>query len=278
MKTTFILFLLAILLADLHAETYHYFYLSDQRVVTVELLDAQKAILNYINLSDGFEIIQAPMLVLLDGAGKPSYGHVIEVDNPSEASERFKVSDLLKPREYKGYNILGKYNFEPAPAKAYFKVGSRILEMEPLSKEDFELVAARIGEIDLAGQSPERVVREAGFNRGYGVLHRAGGEGSEELEKLFRDLELVPPILLANPQPGLPKSALNLPDPVVVKLSALVTRSGGVHKLEVRQGINPTVDEIAIEAVRNSWKFLPAISKGEVADATLTLNVVFQRK
>ncbi len=59
--------------------THHYFFLSDQRIITVELINEQKSILNYINLGDSFEIIQAPKLLILDAEGRPYNGHVIEV-------------------------------------------------------------------------------------------------------------------------------------------------------------------------------------------------------
>ena len=60
--------------------TRHFFFLSDQRIITVELINEQKSILNYINLGDSFEIIQAPELLILDAEGRPYHGHVIEVE------------------------------------------------------------------------------------------------------------------------------------------------------------------------------------------------------
>lgn len=255
----------------------HFFYLSDQRVVTVERINEQKIILNYINLSDEFELVRAPMLVFVDSEGKNHRGHLIEVEEPADPLQMFKVSDLLKPHAYRGYTILGDFKLQAPVSKVYFKVGSRTLELEPVSKEDFELVAARITQIDLESELPGAAVREAGFHRGHGELHSAGSETAQALEKLFPELELVQPVLLASPPPKLPSSAAGLPDPVVVKISALVSRAGGVHELKVEKGLNATLDALALETVRNSWKFLPAISKGEVADARLTLNVVFQR-
>lgn len=260
--------------------TRHYFFLSDRRIVTVELIDAQKAILNYINLGDTFEIIQAPMLLFLDSTDRPHRGHVIQIENPSDPAKLFKVTALIKPGQYEGYSILGRYDFQSPPQKAFFKVSSRIIELEPVSEEDFELLAARIGELDLSIKSGKQMVLGAGFHRGHGLLYSAGTEEAEELEKYFpdSDLELLAPVLLSAPQPALPSSFADLPDPVIVQLSAFVSRSGGVHRVRVMQGINPKLDELAVDTVQNSWTFLPAISKGEIANTQLTLNVVFRRK
>ena len=46
---------------------------------------------------------------------------------------------------------------------------------------------------------------------------------------------------------------------------------------EVETGIDAKLDSIALEVVRNSWDFLPAISEGEAVAAELVLRVVFRR-
>ena len=269
----------ALFLAPLLGQGFrHYLFLSDQRIVTVELIGAGEAILNYINLSQEFEVVQAPFLVLFDSEGRIYRGHLIQVENPSVPEERYQVSDLIGPGKLGGYTIVGDYRFRSPPRRAYFRVGSAILELEPLSEKAFEQLAERVGELDLspgAGGVPR--VRAAGFQRGYGVLHRAGSEEAAQWENYFPDLEALQPVLLANPLPRRPASAAHLPDPIVVRIRALITRAGGVRDLRVSQGVNEKLDEIALETVRNRWKLLPAISKGEVADSQLTLKVFFQR-
>ena len=77
--------------------TRHYFFLSDQRIVTLELINERKSILNYINLGDSFEIIQAPLLLILDAEERAYHGHVIEVEETTHPGERFKVTELVQP-------------------------------------------------------------------------------------------------------------------------------------------------------------------------------------
>lgn len=257
--------------------TRHYFFLSDQRIVTVELISERKSILNYINLGDSFEIIQAPLLLILDEEDRAYHGHVIEVEEATHPGERFKVTELVQPARYFGFNIWGNYSFQSAPEKAYLKVGSRIVELAPVSESDFNFLATRIGNLDLEMEDGKQMVLMAGFRQGWGTIHSSGAEEVREIEPLFPDLKLVPPVFLEGAQPGLPASFAHLPDPVVVELSARVSRAGALSDIEVVHGLAPRLDRLAIDTVRNTWSFLPAISEGKIADTQLTFNVVFRR-
>ncbi len=259
------------------AGTRHYFFLSDQRIITVELINEQKTILNYINLGDSFEIIQAPELLIIDAEGLPYHGHVIEVEDATHPSDRFKVTELVQPDRYVGYNIWGNYRFQAPPEKVFLKVGSRIVELEPVSKSDFNLLASKIGNLDLAMENGKQMVLTAGFRQGYGTIYGSGAAEVQQIEIHFPDLEVVAPVFLEGAQPALPSSFAHLPDPVVVELSGRVSRSGALSDIEVVNGIAPRLDQLARETAQNTWRFLPAISKGKVADIQLTFNVVFRR-
>ena len=257
--------------------TRQFFFLSDQRIITVELINEQKSILNYINLGDSFEIIQAPQLLILDAEGHPYHGHLIEVEDPTDPSERFKVTELIQPDRYVGYNIWGNYRFQAPPEKVFLKVGSRIVELELVSKSDFNLLASKIGNLDLAMENGKQMVLTAGFRQGYGTIYGSGAAEVQQIENHFPDLELLAPVLLEGAQPTLPASFAHLPDPVVVELSGRVSRSGALSDIEVVHGVAPRLDQLARETAQNTWMFLPAISKGKIADIQLTFNVVFRR-
>lgn len=255
----------------------HYVYVSDKRIVTLELIDAQSAILNYFNLDDSIVFIRAPHVLVLDSAGNAYRGHVIQVDDPPTVDQRYSVSELVKERTYKGFTILGNFNFQAAPVRAYLRLGGRISELEPISDDDFEVVASRVGDVDLTAENTALMIEMAGFRSGHGDLFATTDEKAAQIAPLFPDLDLLPPVLVTEEKPALPEEFLKLPDPVVVQLSAAVGRSGGLYKIEVKKGINPKLDKLAVEFVQNTWKMLPAISKGEVADSETTLNVVFER-
>ena len=256
----------------------HYFFLSDQRIVTVELINPQKAILNYINLGDTYEFLEAPGLLILDSDGGFFNGHVLEIEEAEDPRERYKVSELIQPHVYVGYNILGNYRLGGSAEKVYFKVGSRILELEGVFEREFDFIASRVGALNLAIENGKQMVLQAGFREGHGVIHRIGSDEALPIEAEFPDLELIPPVLLLEPRPLLPSSRSHLPDPVMVQIKGMVMRSGGLSNPRVFQGIDPELDRRALATVENSWSFLPAISKGAVVDTELTLNVAFRRE
>jgi len=257
--------------------TRQYMYLSDQRILTLEVANSEKAILNYINLGQAYDLIEATNVVLLDELGGSCRGHVIAIEPVTDPTERYKVSELLAPKKFEGFTILGDFRME-APAKtAYFKTGGRILELEALTAEDFEKAAELVAGIDLTTDDPKFALQRAGFTRGYGKIFFAGTPNADNLEKYFAQADVLAPIPVYRPAPKLPTKFADLPDPVFVELKLLVSKSGGLYQFEVTRSPNPTVGELAMETVKNSWRFLPAISKGQVADASLTLRVTFQR-
>lgn len=255
-----------------------YLYLSDQRIITLEFINSNSVIVNYINLDDTFDLLLARNLVFLDVQGAAYRGHLFELEDAEGQEKRFDVSDLISPGEFSGFVIAGDYRFRDPPVKPLVKIAGKIFELEALDSEEFEIVAARIGELDLKAENKTEAVRRAGFGRGFGRFFLVGSESASEFEPYFRDEEVVAPVPLQTPPPLLPSSESDLPDPVFVKIKAYVSRAGGLRNLEVVQGINKKLDQIALDTVQNSWLFLPAISGNEVAEAELTLNVVFRRQ
>ena len=255
----------------------HFLYLSDQRVVTVELLDEQMVILNFINLGDNFEFFRAHELVLVDSGGHLGKGHLIVLEDPVDPEEIYQVGDLVKPRTFLGHNIAGYYRFETGLAKCYLKLGGRILGLEPLTMEAFEQVASMVSEIDLESDNPTKMIQNIGFTRGYGDLY-TGSDIGPLLGSYFPDEEVTQTLLLENPKPQLPEYAANLSEPVVIVVSATISRTGGIFDLKIVEGIDKQLDSLALDSVQNSWRFLPAISKGKIVVSELILNVLFQKQ
>ncbi|MBI4446730.1 MAG: energy transducer TonB [Acidobacteria bacterium] len=253
-----------------------FLYLSDQRIATVELVSDHEAILNYFNLKDDYEVIQAPYLVIQFENEAALRGHVIQNERPSSPPQKYQVHDLLKPRDYRGFTVLGNFRNPSNCRQAFLKVGSQVLELEPVEEEEFGLTEARVGRLDLQSEDRVGMIENAGFTRGYGTIHPVGSETFSRLERLFPDLESIAPLVLKNPPPRLPDRHPSA-DTVLVKVKGLVNREGGIFDLKVLDEVEPDLGQAAVETIRNSWVFLPAISKGEVAEAEVTLNVVFQK-
>ena len=60
-----------------------------------------------------------------------------------------------------------------------------------------------------------------------------------------------------------------------VKLTAVINKSGGIQDLRVEKGLGRGLDERALEAVKNSWVFLPATRNGEVVETVISFEVEF---
>jgi protein TonB len=60
-----------------------------------------------------------------------------------------------------------------------------------------------------------------------------------------------------------------------VRLSATINKNGGIQDLKVEKGLGRGLDERAMEAVKNSWAFLPATRNGEVLESTVRIEVDF---
>lgn len=258
--------------------TSQYVYLSDQRIVTLEIVDSKSLVLNYFNLGDSFEILEAPMVALVDGAGAHFNGHLIDLEQAVGTAERYAISRLMKPGKFAGFLILGDFRTRNRIERAYLQISGRVLELESLDPDSFELLAARIGELDLAAGDRKWAIERAGFSRGFGELYFAGSEEAKRVEGFFSKSNVLSPVTLANPSPLLPGSESDRPDPVVVRIKAVVSRQGGLHDVQLVEGITPKLDEIAMETVRNSWELLPAISNNEIVETEVTLNVMFRRQ
>lgn len=254
-----------------------FLYVSDQRIVTVEPSDAETVYLNYINLGDSFEILTAHQLVLVGADGKVTRGHVFRLENPEDVSLPFNVQELIRPGRFTGYRVEGKFDLGGPPRRVLLKVSGRILELEAMPSREFELAVARIGELSLSNTDRRSALERAGFFRGYGKLTMSGDDEAAGIDPWFEEFPVFPPVPVAAPQPRLPSSESHLADPVLVRVSAVVSRSGGLRDVQVAEGLGGKLDQIAVQTVQNSWRFLPAISGTQVAEANVKLNVVFQR-
>jgi len=252
-------------------------YLSDQRIVTLELVDRASIIVNYINLSDTYELFDPKNIVLVDDQGNAHRGHLIKLDNPESSEMPYRVSELLKPDTITGYEIVGGFELKGAARTVLFRIGGRILELEPVRTREFDLIAARIGELDIQASEARVSLERAGFRRGLGRLIFAGTPEAAEYESYFPEAKIVPPVPLAAPQPRLPSSEAGLPDPVIIRVKAIVSRAGGLRNIEVLDGLSEKLNRIAVETVRNSWIFLPAIADSKISESEVVLRVVFRR-
>ncbi len=254
----------------------YFVYVSDKRIITAELTDNNKVIVNYINLSDVIELIEAHGLLVVDEAGNGYRGHLFLPEEATPSGSRYEVNDLVKPTQFRGFDILGNFRWKSRPSQVLLHLGSRLAELEPLDSPEFDVFATKVAQLDLSIESG-MAVSEAGFWRGQGFLHHANTEKALEIESRFPRSDPAPPVVLETPQARLPGKFSHLPDPVVVQLRVQITSRGGIQNPTVDRSIHPELDQLAIQVVLNSWQFLPAVAKGKPVGAETVLNVQFLR-
>jgi len=260
---------------DKEAPSY-FVYVSDKRIITAELTSSNKVILNYINLSDVIELIEAQALLVIDEAGNGYRGHLFLPEEPTPSGNRYQVNDLVKPTEFRGFDILGNFRWKSRPSQAILQLGSRLVELEPLDSAEFDVFATKVAQLDLSQESGIAVL-EAGFWQGQGFLHQANTEKALAIESRYPVRDPSPPVALATPQARLPDKFSQLTDPVVVQVRVQITSRGGVQNPTVARSVDPELDQLAIQVVLNSWQFLPAVAKGKPVGSETVLNVQFLR-
>ncbi len=255
-----------------------FLYLSDQRIVTLEVVNGSSAVINYLNLSEAYSVFMPYNLILFGNQGQWKRGQVIKNEDFADTDNRFLATSLIKPGKVYGVEIMGNLKLNGVVERAILKIEGRILFFEKLNKRDFEVALARISNIDLDRNNRKSALQRAGFTRGFGRMIFEGTDPAKEYSEFFMEDTVLGPVAIADPKPLLPSAFSHLPDPVVVRVIGFISRFGGLKDTSVIEGLDPVLDELALETVRGSWQFLPAIQGTEVAEAEVKLNVVFRRE
>lgn len=258
-------------------EFHHFLYVSNRRVVALELIDETEAILNYINLGRNYELLESNNLLILDSAGKGYRGHLLKRDKADDGGQIFQVAELFAPRDFRGYSVVGNFRFRVSPRSAYLRVGSKVLELAPLDPDEFERLADWIGKLNLETENATLALYEAGFQHGLGQILSAGQLEASPVSSLLEKSDVLPPVVLKTPAPRLLPRFSHLPDPVVVRVRLELTAKGGITNLSVEEGVDPELDQVALEVVRNSWVLLPAVSGGKTIRSAMLVRVQFAR-
>src|SRR2546425_781134 len=91
-------------LGSARATSSYFAYISDHRVITVEIASRNQAVLNVINLSDETLVIHPYDLLLKNGA-RAGTGQVFQRD-AKESGDTFFATQLINPREFIGLTVV----------------------------------------------------------------------------------------------------------------------------------------------------------------------------
>lgn len=253
-------------------------YVGPQYVITAEVASARSFILNFINLSD-FVIVAQPAEFIYKGVSERFYiGQVFEQEHKDTRGDTLKytASVLLKGRSFTGLTLLGGFREMDQIEELSIRIGAKRFYLQPLEKAQFEQLAAKIGELDLKSPDMRAALQEANI-AALGNIKSTDGtsEWDRDWQGLLRTDGVNLPKIIERPPVTPTDEAIRKGTYGRVRLSALINKNGGIQDLRVEKGLGRGLDERAIDAVKNSWVFLPGTKNGEVIEGAVSLNVEF---
>ena len=251
-------------------------FVDAKHVITAEVASEDTFVVNFINLSDYVVVIQPADFIYRGISGKHYIGQVYELKHQDSLGnlQKYSASVLVRGRSFEGLNIVGLFREEDAIEELSVRVGSRRYYLQGLEKPAFEELAKKIESMDLYSEDVTGMfnglnVREMGYARD------ADGtaEWDKDWEGLLTEDGINPPRVIRNPPVYYPADDSRHKEDGTVRLSCVVTKNGGILNLKVVKGIDRKLDQRAMDAVANSWIFVPATKNGEVFESLLEFNV-----
>jgi len=253
-------------------------FVSPQLIITAEVAGPHSFVVNLVNLSDFVMVVQPNEFIYRGASGRYYIGQVFDKPSKDNRGQTYKYSAsiLLSSRTFQGVTVLGGFFEQDAIAELSLRIGSKRYYLQSFSKPEFEITAAKIGEIELTTEDP-RLALEAANLEYVGSVRSTDGtsEWDKDWEGLIRYDGVILPKILEKPTPPPTAEAVRTKTFGRVELSAVITKDGGLMDLRVEKRLGRGLDERALEAVKNSWVFLPATKNGEVLEGRLEFAVDF---
>ena len=253
-------------------------FVNTRYVITAEVASEHSFVVNFINLSDFVIVIQPNEFIYKGASGRFYIGQVYEreIKDPRGDTQKYSASVLLKGHSFTGLTIVGSFHEQDEIAELSVRIGAKRFYLMPLEKVVFEQLAAKVGELDLTNPSAAAALSEANISEMGSVKSTDGtSEWDRDWQGLITTDGINPPKIIERPEVSLTPEARKTRTYGKVKLSGLVTKSGGIQDLKVVKGLGRGLDQRALDAVKNSWVFLPATRNGEVLETAIAVDVDF---
>jgi TonB family protein len=253
-------------------------FVGPQYIITAEVASEHSFVVNFINLSDFVIVVQPQEFIYRGPSGRFYIGQVFEQDHRDTKGEthKYTATVLLRGNSFTGLTIVGAFHELDQIEELSVRIGAKRFFLEPLEKVRFEQLAAGIGEIDLKNTNSRQALSAANLKE-LGVVRTTDGtsEWDKDWAQLLRPDGTNLPKIISRPPVSMTDAAIRAKTFGKVRLSALITRNGGIQDVKVEKGLGRGLDERAVEAVRNSWVFLPGTRNGEVVEGTVFFEVEF---
>jgi TonB family protein len=261
-----------------HASAKAFAHAGPSYVITAEIAGSHSFVVNFINLSDFVIVVQPSDLIYRAASGRFYIGSVYESEHKDSRGEtlRYTASVLLRGKTFTGLTVVGAFHELDAIEQLSIRIGSKRFYLEPVEPAPFEQLAAKIGNLDLKNPNPRAALEEANIPE-IGSFKSTDGtsEWDRDWQGLLQPDGVNKPRILEMPEVVPTEEARKKSVYGRVRLHATLTKNGVLQDVRVVKGLGLGLDERALEAVRNSWIFLPATKNGEVVESSFDFEVEF---
>jgi len=253
-------------------------FVNTQYVITAEVGTEHTFVVNCINLSDFVIVVQPNEFIYRGASGSFYIGQVFESEHKDTRGEaqKYSASVLLKSHSFAGLTIVGAFHEQDQIEELSLRIGAKRFYLQPLDKVAFEQLAAKIGDLDLKNSIAAAALEEANISL-MGTVKST--DGTSEWDRDWMGLLTAdganPPKIIERPEISPTSEARKLHVYGKVRLTAVISKNGGIQDLKVLKGLGHGLDQRALDGVKNSWLFLPATKNGEVMETAIAFDVDF---
>jgi TonB family protein len=253
-------------------------FINLQYAITAEVESEHTFVVNFINLSDFVVVIQPNEFIYKGSSGRFYIGQVFDLEykNARGETQKYSASYLLKGRTFVGLTVVGAFHEQNQIDEISVRIGAKRFFLQPVESNAFEQLASKIGKLDLESSTASTALYEAGLSEmGTIKITEGTSEWDQDWQGLLTADGINPPKIVERPEIPATNESLRSRTYGKVKLSAIISKSGGIQDLRVAKSLDRDLDKRALEGVKNSWVFLPATKNGEVLDAAIGFEVEF---
>jgi TonB family protein len=155
------------------------------------------------------------------------------------------------------------------------RMGAKRFYLQPLDKVQFDQLAAKIDSgLDLKKSSGQAMLQEANIAEIGSVSSTDGtSEWDRDWDGLLKPDGLNEVKIIEHPAIVPTDEAKRTNTSGKIRLRGIVDKNGAIQDLKVEKGLGRGLDERVIQAVKNSWAFLPATRNGEVVETNVSFDV-----
>lgn len=257
-----------------------YVYISYDRVFLIEVVNPNKVIFNFINLSDFVKVIEASHIFLYKkNENKICLGQVFEDNNT------FLGSYLVKDWNSGGLTLWGKFNLKNSKDEIFYVYREgKFFKLEGVSESEYDYIYMLLGNLNLENKNIKMQFYKLG-------IPLKGSFTPEEREKRLLKIYkncfkngVNPPKILKIFKIKCPDFLKKYKKDLIkngIDVSGIIDRNGELRDIKILKNLSESeLDKkfkiFLINFIKLNFLFLPATLNGDVVQARVKFRVFFK--